>query len=319
MKFDIGSISIWMLAGLLIGAGIFAAGCLQAQDLAAPGAEHSTPTPTPTPAVVSAIARPPSLYVDAHPVRPSYLPGEEAEVLMTFRNEGADSITLRSFPPEICLTNPTWGAVRHYPCGSGTMALEPGESADHILHWDQRDDDGDQVPPGYYSVEAVGIPVEAAGVDGTLYSEGVAVAQVLVRYPQGAMEGHVYINQSRTVNGFAVEFEDITCSSTGARARILVRSSGMPPTMHEGRSDLPTPPPTPPDLNPSAHYRIDDGPKKEFMRVGFEVVDGGTVLVWDFEPIPADAGDLHVVITGLGMWEGVCKFQGDLSGGILPG
>lgn len=304
---------IALLVGLAIGAGVFAAGCLQVQDSDTPGATPHIQTPA------SSIARPPSLGVNATLIQPSYLPGEEVEVLVAFMNGGPDPLTIRSFPPTVTLTNPTWGVVRTFSYGNETILLEPGESVNHTLKWDQRDGDADQVYPGYYSVEVANILVEdGTGTRVLYYSEGTVIAQVLIRYPQGALERDISVNQSTSVNGATVELVTITSSSTGAQARALVRLPQRPPSEPEGQGGMPAPSPTPPEINPSAYYRLDGGPAKEFMRIGFKVVDDGTVLVWDFEPIPADAHDLYVVITRLGTWEGFCEFHVDLSKGVSP-
>jgi len=309
MKFS-RSISTWILVGLVIGAGIFAAGCLQVQDSDTPETTHPIQTP--------AIARPPSLGVNATPIQPSYLPEEEVEVRIAFMNGGPDQLTIRSFPPTVSLTNPTWGVVRTFSHGNDTILLEAGESVNHTLKWDQWDGDGDQVYPGYYSVEVADILVEDGTGTGAraLYSEGTVVAQVLIRYPQGALERDISVNQSKSVNGVTVTLVNITSSPTEAQARVLVQLPQRSSSEPERQGDMPVPSPTPPDLNPSAYYRLDDGPAKEFMKVGFQVVDDGTVLVWDFEPIPADAGDLYVMITRLGTWEGFCEFHVDLSRGV---
>ena len=240
------------------------------------------------------------------------------EIQIAFMNGGPDPLIVHSFPPTVSLTNPTWGVMRTFSHGNETILLEPGESVNHTLKWDQRDDDGDQVYPGYYSVEVADILVEDGTGTRVLYSEGTVVAQVLVRYPQGALEKDISVNQSTSVNGVTIELVTITSSSTGAQARALVRLPHRPSSEPEGQDGMPVPSPTPPDIDPSAYYRLDDGPAKEFMRVGFQVVDGGTVLVWDFEPIPADARDLYVMITRLGTWEGFCEFHVDLSRGVSP-
>jgi len=255
--------------------------------------------------------------VNATLIQPSYLPGEEVEVWIAFMNGGPDPLTIRSFPPTVSLTNPTWGVVYTFSHGNGTILLEPGETINHTLKWDQRDGDGDQVCPGYYSVEVADILVEDDTGAGTraLYSEGTVIAQVLIQYPQGALEKDVPVNQSKTLNGATVELVNITSSYVGAQARVLVQLPHRPSSEPESQSDVPgsAPSPTPPDANPSAHYRLDDGPAKKFMRVGLQVADDGTVFVWDFESMPADAHDLYIVITRLGTWEGLCEFHVDLS------
>lgn len=311
MKSSIRMISIWILFGLLIGAGVFFSGCFQENTSEIPGTTDTMHTSTP------AIAQPPSLFVNATPIKSSYPPGETVEVGITFRNTGRDMIVIDTFPPKIIINNPALGVVHNYPHGSDTITLESGESADYTIKWDQCGDDGDRTDPGIYFVEISEISYEENGKMNLIFSEGVDVAQVIIRYPQGAIERELPISQSKKLNGYIVTLEKIALNYTASQAYIIIHSSDNSLFEKTDQSDIPTPMPTPPPrLDPSGYYRIDDGPKKYFISTGYNVVDDSIVLVWDFEPVPVNARDLYFVITRLGEWEGYCEIHVDLTKGV---
>ena len=312
MKFNIRRICVWALLSLFVG-GMFTSRCLKEQNFNIPETEPSEQvTPAPTPGIV----QPPSLAlsVSAIPLQPFYLPDEDVKVRIIFENGGSNPITIRSFPPEMRLTNPTWGVVRTFPHSNETIVLEPGGSLNHSPTWDQRDENGDQVRPGYYSVEVCSIAAEGIGLGGSpVYPLGREVARVLIQHPQGALEKHIDVHQLKTVDGVTVVLEDIECFSTGAQAHALVQLPGRPPSRPEGPPGMLMPEPTPPDINPTSHYRVDGGPEQEFMSVGFRVVEDDTRVIWDMEPVPSDAGELNVMIARLGAWEGPWEFRINLA------
>ncbi|WAI00996.1 hypothetical protein [Methanogenium organophilum] len=311
MKSSIRMISIWILFSLLIGAGVFFSGCFQDKNSEISGTSDTMQTPAP------AIAQPPSLFVNATPIKPSYPPGETVEVGITFRNTGKDMVVIDSFPPKIILNNPTLGVVRSYPHGSDTITLESGESTYYTMKWDQCDDDGDRTDPGIYFVEISDISYEENGEMNMIFPEGADVAQVIIHYPQGTIERELLISQSKKLNGYIVTLEKIAFNFTASQAYIIVHPSGNSFFEKTDQSDIPTPIPTPPPgLDPSGYYRIDDGPEKDFISTGYNVVDDSIVLVWDFDPVPVNASDLYFVITGLGEWEGYCEIHVDLTKGV---
>ena len=302
MKFSIKTIIIMIFIGLFIGTGVFFSGCVLDKTPDSPVTEHPVYAPA------STIAQPPSLFVDASPIRSSYLPGEKVEVEITFRNAGEDTVEIASFPPEINLNNPTSGIVHSFPHGCDSRTMEPGKSTVHIMKWDQCDFDGEKVDPGIYFVEISNISYNENGIKKTIFSEGVDIAQVIIEYPQGSIEGETFVNCSEKLDGYNVMFEKITFNSTVSKVYIALHSGDSSFFGATERSSGPVPAPTPPiNLNPLGHYRIDNGPEKKFIRLGYRTGDDSVIFVWEFEPVPADAEDLYFVITRLGDWEGFCE------------
>ncbi|ADN35579.1 hypothetical protein Mpet_0805 [Methanolacinia petrolearia DSM 11571] len=310
MVININRIKVWIFIGLLIGATVFFSGCVFDEAPNSPGNEYSVQTPP------STIARPPSLFINASSIKPSFLSGETVEVDITFRNTDEDPVVIDSFPPEIILSNPTSGIVRNYPCGSDTITLEPGESIDYILKWDQRDSDGDGADPGIYLVKVSDVSYYENGAKKVIFPEGADIASVIIEYPQGAIEGEIFVHHSEKLNGYLVTLENITFTPTVSTIYIVLHSvdNSFFRTTDQTNTPLPTPPA---GLNPLGYYRIDDGPEKEFTCTGYRVVDETIVLLWDFEPVPTDVGELHFVITSLGDWEGYCEIHVDVSNSTI--
>ena len=69
----------------------------------------------------------------------------------TFENKSRESLTLTPFPPEIIIAV---SSLRPYKTilGGESRTLSPGEVVEYIIAWDQRDNEGLQVPAGDYII-----------------------------------------------------------------------------------------------------------------------------------------------------------------------
>ena len=96
---------------------------------------------------------PPAVSVEARASTPqtTYAMGEEIEVQITFRNVADEAFTF-PFPPEIRIGDLGTEVVRTFDAGQNTITLAPGQSENYDLTWEQTDDAGKQVPPGYYQI-----------------------------------------------------------------------------------------------------------------------------------------------------------------------
>jgi flagellar hook assembly protein FlgD len=81
----------------------------------------------------------------------AYMTGEEIDIHFSFRNITDETQTF-PFPPEIRIGDLGSEVLRTFDVGQVTMTLDPGQSADYDLTWDQKDEKGNQVPPGEYQV-----------------------------------------------------------------------------------------------------------------------------------------------------------------------
>ena len=91
--------------------------------------------------------------------------GQDIGVTFTFTNTASEPLTLSTFPPQVLIAAPSLRPYRNIP-GGGPRTLSPGETIEWTFTWDQRDDAGEQVPPGEYVIEM--LDIELAGGAGTV-------------------------------------------------------------------------------------------------------------------------------------------------------
>jgi hypothetical protein len=147
---------------------------------------------------------PPLLEVSAVPDQTTYLPEQGVEVQFSFTNIASELVTVSPFSPEIKILLPTLPGrdldkiVRSFAAGTEELKLEPGETATYDLTWDQRDDQGQQVAPGWYHIEVKHTASKVAQPT-RRQSERGTVTKFLIQFPQGAMKKTIEVNQSQTV------------------------------------------------------------------------------------------------------------------------
>jgi hypothetical protein len=96
---------------------------------------------------------PPTVSVEARASTPKtvYAPGEAIDIQLVFKNIARETFTF-PFPPEIRIGDLGTEVVRTFDAGQGNLTLAPGQSEIYNLTWDQKNDAGEQVPPGDYQV-----------------------------------------------------------------------------------------------------------------------------------------------------------------------
>lgn len=260
----------------------------------------STPTPTPlphpTPTPVPGItATPWVLPFTVTTDKTHYLPGETVEIRMSLENNRGETIRIPSFPPEILITHSITGEkVRTFPPGQ-EVQLKPGEVVSYTLKWDQRDKNGRKVSPGRYYVN-----VGVVGVgDRYLTGFGGTHAEIVIDYPQGALNGTLELNASKTSNGITVVLEKIEFSPSDVKFYL---QTDIP--LHSGEPvPIPTPLPTPPDvlMSYSASLRV-DGEERPVSDWAFRPDDRWTII-FIADPIPSDAEMLSFAVRNAGTWE----------------
>ena len=285
--------------------GMTVAGRMVESEAAAPKAameEEAVAAPSPE---IALGALPMLLQVTpAEPVVAGY--GDEVNFEVVFRNTSAETIEVTPFPPRFSIVG--GGAlrpVRIVPEGDVTVGLGDFESIEYRLTWDQRDDAGEQVAPGWYTMY-VGSMTVTRGEE--LVEVEVPVGwQVLVQYPQGAMEKSLAVNQSLTVSEVTVTLERVELSALEAVVYAAVSPGYGAP--EEGGPGLPTPGVP---VRVTAWYTVDAGPAREALDPGerfFEDEDR-TRLSWThLDPLPSDARTLTFTIARIGEWEGPWEFH----------
>ena len=143
-----------------------------------------------------------------------YLPGETVEVKLLFKNKSSNNVTLE-YLPEIRVTKHHYGK----PLDTGQelyswtgrellLELKPDETTTIDFIWDQKDTNGEQVPPGWYDVTWKDPNVTGE----TVWQRGNA-ARVLVRYSQGAIVKTIEVNESQTVQDITITLERIVLTT----------------------------------------------------------------------------------------------------------
>jgi hypothetical protein len=277
----------------------------------APPIPEPTPTPTPSPTPPPPMPAPlPALQVSAVPSQNSYLPGEKIDIEFSFSNTDTDElITVTPFPPEIQIMSPRpYEVVRSFAYGEQELKLEPGERMTYNLTWDQLDDNEKQVAPGWYYVDVNEITATRASRM-TQWSFGT-IAKLLIRYPQGAMEKSIELNQSQTVNGLTITLKHVELTATEARFYAFTIPPGYSPPEQPEPDIPPLPHPPPPEMVPvHAEYAV-DGVTKDAGYSGIGSEGDGIRLIWDnLDPVPSDAKDLTFTITRFGDIEGPWEFK----------
>jgi hypothetical protein len=195
-------------------------------------------------------------------------------------------------------------AVRSFPVETQERLIQPGETATYEFTWDQRDDNGQQLEPGWYGVEVAlqyKNPSESA-TEGSI--KGVPV-RILIEPPGGVLEKTIDVNQSLTVNNITFTLERIELTATGMK----VYAFNTPP----GYSLPPGQPGPAPSLwlHAEAEYSFDGGPFKQAFPSGIRFLENGMQHTWGeyLDPAPKNAKVLTFRITKLGDWEGPWEFK----------
>ncbi len=259
---------------------------------------------------------------------------------VTLTNESspdAEKVTIAPFPPRIdivlaeewapgeppkSIPNPialpefpglSIKLIKTFPAGDGVKIFSNGENVTFQLTWDQKDNDGKQMSPGYYSYQYD----YRIGSGSVIQSgQGGGGKACLIQYPQGAMQKIIEVNQSKRINNLPLQ------TDSGSRPVDLVLELKQVVLREEGSSFLVVgSSPNKPATGYSdgwtgmcvARYVV-DGVTKDARSAITQVTDNGIVLRWGGEdnwldPVPADAKQLSLVILGFANWKGPWEFQ----------
>jgi hypothetical protein len=253
------------------------------------GPDHGPPPPTYL------------LYASVVREEPHYLPGEEIVVRLSLTNNFSDPMMVGGYPPKIRVT-PRWYerndnyVVFSMAAGTQVLEIEPGGEITWEFTWSQKDNEGEQVLPGWYTLTFELMDVKVGhGEEGTAEGE----VTVLIVYPQGAMDRNIALNESRTVNGVTVTLERVEMSVTAFNFYAF--------------TILPVPVPEPGSAMIYAGYTV-DGITKAISEAWLACQDderrlNPAAFRHYLDPIPSDAGSLTFRITKIDDWEGPWEFE----------
>ncbi|MBI2848101.1 MAG: hypothetical protein HYX83_02900 [Chloroflexi bacterium] len=307
-----------------------------------------TPPGTITTPTIPALPAPPStgpgsvysVEIEMVPSKTIYLPGEPVQMALTLTNASmgeVEPVYVSPLPPGTSIVIPKSrlgsgntenvqpgtreyferiaGAessqiVKTLTAGTEEKKLAMGEKLTYELSWDQRDEEGNQVLPGWYFYESnINVRVESSNES---FGSGVRKRAFLIQYPQGAMEKAIELNQSSTVTGLPLTvgnetkpvdivftFKRLELSQERTSFLIMVTSPDDPLTSFGTLME--------------ARYEV-DGVIKNLPGGSRQFTDGGIEIKYGYggsypDPIPGDARELTLVISSFGDWQGPWEFK----------
>jgi len=311
------------------------------------------PAPTPPPDRVGISgAVPPtgrenvySVQIDLVPSKLVYMPGEQVQMELVLANASqgeVDPVILSQLPPIVNLTKagvfsgpamPPGLAlpgtesgestpVKTFSAGIGEVTLTKGDETTYSLTWDQKNENGNQVSPGWYYYES-NYSYRPESSENSVGS-GVRKRAFLIQYPQGAMVKTVELNQSRTVTNLpittlngetklidvVITLEQVELNEMGATFYAKMTSPNNPVSGYnnpEWMGQVPL----------SAQYIV-DGMVKEARAPNSQFLDSGIEFRWGaspdddnyLDPVSVDAKQLTLVIPEIRPdWEGPWEFE----------
>jgi hypothetical protein len=209
--------------------------------------------------------------------------GKEAEITLSFTNTAAEEYVMSPFPPmvrmEVAHLLYPERTIRSFEPGSGEFAFLPGESAEYTFAWDQRDDSGQQVTPGWYGVHVFSHSYKASDPSRIGGPSGWA-AQVLVLPAGGALEKTIEVNQTKVIEDISMTLERVELSAQGMKVY-----ASHPPVDSQFY------------VHAQIEYRVDGGVWKSGGASSVNFVDGGREQTWEhLDALPQDARELGIRI-----------------------
>jgi len=239
------------------------------------------------------------------------LPGEDVLYGIGITNLSSGIITIDPFPPAMWI-KPVGQDEAVYSRAAGNRTLDIGNDyPDSWYHtkgsWDQKDNNGQQVAPGWYEISYEYVIIEKN--TGKRYTAN-PTARFQIVHPESAMNKDLEVNQSVMVEGITVILERIELNPVEVTVYTFTTPPGYslpeehPP--HELESLM---------INSTAEYSVDGGTIKHVRSGGGKADSAGITLTWDeIDPIPVDARELTFTITQLGDWKGHWEFEVSLDG-----
>ena len=267
----------------------------------------TTPTPEPvqTPEPLTAPESELPFKINISPSEASYLPGEDIMYGIGITNLSSGTITIDPFPPASQI-KPVGQDEAVYSSAAGTRTRDIGPDYPFSWYhtkgfWDQKDNNGEQVAPGWYELSYEYVIIEQN--TSKRYTANLT-ARFKIVHPDSAMNKDLDVNQSVTAEGITVTLERLELNAVNVTVYVFTTPPGYsmpeehPPEQAESLG-----------INSRAEYSVDGGIIKQPVDIGAQFNESGARLIWDLDPIPVDAKELTFTITQLGDWEGLWEFK----------
>lgn len=224
--------------------------------------------------------------------KPWYLPGEEIEVQFSWENIAGEPVTVKPFPLALNIRNTENSLIWSSPPGSGEYSLKEGEILKYKITWDQRDNGGHSIEPGYYFLR-VECQVTTEKRRTTFSDYGPL--KILVQFPQGAIDRTCRVEQTRALqDGSRIIFKDLVLSPLGAKAHAIFFPVDYIGPVSDRERMLFGP------ATSHAHYSMDNGPLKSTRNAVGNFQKDMVGLEWDLvNPIPKGTKCLTLIIEGI--------------------
>jgi hypothetical protein len=291
-----------------------------------------------------------SVQIDLVPSKQVYKSGEQIQMDLVLTNSSrgkVEPVILKSVPPVVNMIEagslnrqaqaaPPGAAlpetdydkpviVKTFPAGTETKTLAVNEKLTSQLTWDQKNESGKQVSPGWYQFESnfFFIPESKNDISRDMKSS-VRKKAFLIQYPQGAMTKVIEVNQSRTITGLPFNMDDkikqidvvftlkrVELNEMGATFYLNMTSPNNPVSGYNN------PEWTGYVVQLRAQYGV-DGTIKEARAPNAKKLASGIELRWGasaddanyLDPVPSDAKELSFIIPEIRPdWKGSWEFK----------
>jgi hypothetical protein len=226
---------------------------------------------------------------------------DDVELKITLTNFDSETRRMLNFPPAITLESRNLPfedrTVRTFPAGDEQIELQPNESIEYKLTWDQQDDSGLQLPYGWYEVRATVRSQRAKDSLGSQSANG-RLTKILVLPQDGTMEQNLEVNQTQTVNGVNLSIEKLEIGPTGVSLFTFTSSDRYDADSYE-------------PVDAEGRYQIDDGDWKPALKASFGTykLEDGIRNIWDLDPVPVNSSAITIIIDRLNGWDGPWEFK----------
>jgi hypothetical protein len=234
---------------------------------------------------------------------PAHLPGEQIMFGIGIINKSSGTITIDPYSPARWIKRVGQNDVV-YSSAAGTRTYDV--KADHPFIptkaiWDQKDNKGSQVQPGWYEIGYEYRIIEENTAE--IYTV-VPTARFQIVSPDSAMYKDLEVNRSVSVKDIKATLERIEMNPVQVKVYVFTTPPGytlpQPGSLEEPSAFV---------QNSKAEYSIDGGMVKEAVHAGAEFNKDGATIIWHIDPIPVNAKELTFTVTRLGDREGVWQFK----------